>query len=358
MSSPSRPEFGLLDLEGKEYHRWVSDMELAFESRGIEGMFADPPADFPPMAKTQTLIFMRRHIHATLKRQYLNVKDPKELWDKLRLRYNNVHDKLLPELTVRWDNIRLLDYKRVDDFNQDMLCLQSDLGTVGVIKTDLDLLNKTLDTFPINYEVQAHTYRTHVEEGKIRSFADLMALLAKKERHSEILLNNNNRPVGGKICNLSSYWNSREMSNSEYGGTKFASRSEKFQEQPTFQQSLKGGRLVRIPTQVCGRDMLAHTYSIIEKSLASESDKFKEQTLCSKNDESREGTIEVGEFVQRNVSRGELYKPLKDAPIRFDNFHEDLNCMQVAAMCVFEGKSYCPRVKFECFSNLAISSYH
>ena len=90
MSSPSRPEFGLLDLEGKEYHRWVSDMELAFESRGIEGMFADPPADFPPMAKTQTLIFMRRHIHATLKRQYLNVKDPKELWDKLRLRYNNV----------------------------------------------------------------------------------------------------------------------------------------------------------------------------------------------------------------------------------------------------------------------------
>ncbi|XP_050380493.1 uncharacterized protein LOC126797808 [Argentina anserina] len=194
MSSSSRPEFGFLDLEGKEYHHWVSDMELAFESRGIKYMFADPLVDFPPMAKTQTLIFMRRHIHATLKRQYLNVKDPKELWDKLRLRYNNVHDKLLPELTVRWDNIRLLDYKRVDDFNQDMLYLQSDLGAVG----DLDLLNKTLDMFPINYEVQAHTYHTYVEEGKIRSFADLMALLVKKERHFEILLNNNNRYVGTK----------------------------------------------------------------------------------------------------------------------------------------------------------------
>ncbi|XP_050387471.1 uncharacterized protein LOC126803772 [Argentina anserina] len=198
MSLPSRPEFGILDLEGKEYHSWVYDMELTYESRGIQGMFADPPAVFAPITKSQALIFMRRHIHATLKRQYLNVKYPKDLWDKLHLRYNNIHDKLLLDLTVRWENIRLLDYNKVDEYNQDMLSLQADLATIGVINTNHDHLLKILDTFPINYEVQAHTYHTHIEEGKIRTFADFMALLAKKGRHSESFLNNNQRHVGTK----------------------------------------------------------------------------------------------------------------------------------------------------------------
>ena len=84
--------------------------------------------------------------------------------------------------------------------------------------------------------------------------------------------------------------------------------------------------------------------------------KLRSKLGVLKSDASREDIVHGGEYVQRNVARGELCKPLKIAPIRFGNFSEDLDCMQVAALCMFEGKSSCPRVKFECFSNLANSS--
>ena len=86
--------------------------------------------------------------------------------------------------------------------------------------------------------------------------------------------------------------------------------------------------------------MLPHAYStMIEVSPTSESgEKIEKQTWCSKSDASRECTIYGGEYVQRNVARGELCKPLKIAPIRFGNFSGDLDCMQVAALCMFEGR--------------------
>ena len=161
---------------------------------------------------------------------------------------------------------------------------------------------------------------------------------------------------GGKIGNLSSYWHSREMSNCECGGTESASKRVKFQEQQTLQQSLKGGRPIRIPTQVCGGDMLAHAYSIEESPTSEFSEKVEKQTWCFKSDASSDGTVSDEELVKKNVARGELCKPLKIAPIRFGNFGEDLDCMQAAALCMFEGKSYCPRVKFGCLSNLTNSS--
>lgn len=111
---------------------------------------------------------------------------------------------------------------------------------------------------------------------------------------------------GGKIDNLGSYSHCEEMSNSQCGRTKFTSKMVKFEEQPTLQQSLKGGRPIRILTQVCkGGDMLAHAYSKIKMSptLESEfSDKIEKQTWCSKSDASREGIIDDKEVFKMDVA--------------------------------------------------------
>ncbi|KAL6220600.1 hypothetical protein ACLB2K_008356 [Fragaria x ananassa] len=68
------------------------------------------------------------------------------------------------------------------------------------------------------------------------------------------------------------------MSNSKRGGTKFPYKKVKFEEQPTLQQSLKGGRL--------------------------SNQKVEKQTWCFKSDMSREDIVHGGEYVQRNVAQG------------------------------------------------------
>jgi hypothetical protein len=58
----------------------------------------------------------------------------------------------------------------------------------------------------------------------------------------------------------------------------------------------------------------------------------------------------VRELFQGDVAQDKLCKPLKIAPIRFGNFGEALDCMQVAARCMFgekKKKSCYPRVKLE-----------
>ncbi|KAL6209434.1 hypothetical protein ACLB2K_020376 [Fragaria x ananassa] len=81
-------------------------------------------------------MFLRRHIHLILKKQYLKKEDPKDLWDVLKQRFNNVHDVQLPELTARWETIRLLDFTKVEDYNQAMLDLQAEHSFCGVDKSE------------------------------------------------------------------------------------------------------------------------------------------------------------------------------------------------------------------------------
>ena len=200
-NEPSRPEFEILDLEGKDYHRWVSDVENTLIGKGLTKTIKPlkPNSTESPATvqeKAQALMFLRRHIHPSLKKHYLSKTDPSELWETLQLRFNNVHDAQLPELTARWENMRLLDYSKVLAFNQAMLDLQSDLSSCGVDKTDKDMLERTLQTFPTSQSLLAHQYRMEVEQGRISTFADLINSLAKKEKYHEILLNNNQRPAG------------------------------------------------------------------------------------------------------------------------------------------------------------------
>ncbi|XP_004309301.1 PREDICTED: uncharacterized protein LOC101308432 [Fragaria vesca subsp. vesca] len=122
-------EFDVLDAHGTEYHRWVSDIEQTFIAKDLtETIFPDPDQE-PPSKRTNL-------------RQYQSKHDPKDLWDALAERFGNIHSTLLPELIARWDEIRLLDYKKVDDFNRDMLCLQAQLSSCGVEKSDADMIER------------------------------------------------------------------------------------------------------------------------------------------------------------------------------------------------------------------------
>ncbi|KAL6586264.1 phosphatidylserine decarboxylase 1 [Orobanche minor] len=154
MADPTRPEFDILDSEGLEYHRWVSDVETTFIAKDysatIFGTTGDAPSD---KTKASALMFLRRHIDPSLRWEYLQLKYPKEMWDALKGRFGNIHNTLLPELTVQWNEIRLLDYKRINDFNKYMLRLKARLNFCGKDITEDDMIQKTLSTFPTSMRV-------------------------------------------------------------------------------------------------------------------------------------------------------------------------------------------------------------
>ena len=71
MADPTRPEFDILDSEGLEYHRWVSDVETAFVAKEYSTTLADPknstytgPSE---KVKASVLMFLRRHIDPSLR---------------------------------------------------------------------------------------------------------------------------------------------------------------------------------------------------------------------------------------------------------------------------------------------------
>ena len=188
-----RPEFDIMDVQGKEYKRWVSNVQNTFIGKGYT-ITIDPPKQenlrATPELKAQALMFLRRNIHNTLKKQYVRKTDPKDLWDVLKTRFDNVHDSMLPDLQSEWNHIRLLDFDTVQDFQQAMLNLQSDLSFCGVEKFDLDMMENTFTTFPESASMLSHQYRESYEKGTIKNFSDLMNVLQRKERYQELFLNN------------------------------------------------------------------------------------------------------------------------------------------------------------------------
>ncbi|XP_004305629.1 PREDICTED: uncharacterized protein LOC101291077 [Fragaria vesca subsp. vesca] len=200
-------EFDVLDAHGIEYHRWVSDIEQTFIAKDLtETIFPDPDQEQPSKGtKSQALMFLRKHIDPTLRRQYQSKHDPKDLWDALAERFGNIHSTLLPELIARWDEIRLLDYKKVDDFNRDMLCLQAQLSSCGVEKSDADMIEKTFSTFPSAAKILMNQYRLEFTHKRITTFSGLMTQLLMEEKNNMINDQHNLRPVGTRKIPESNY---------------------------------------------------------------------------------------------------------------------------------------------------------
>nr|XP_011470579.1 PREDICTED: uncharacterized protein LOC101306682 [Fragaria vesca subsp. vesca] len=158
--SETKLDFGKLDPQGIEYHRWVTDVENALTAKAIittiqplnEDLINQPTSTM----KAQAVIIMRRHLDPALQWQYMNVKDPRALWLALEDRFGNVVDTLPPDLKEKWNNIRFQDFKTVADFNFEMLKLRSMLQYCEQNVTEADMLEKTLSTFPVPARILAH----------------------------------------------------------------------------------------------------------------------------------------------------------------------------------------------------------
>lgn len=192
MSNLSKLHFEALDSSGINYLTWAMDAEmyLAAEGNGNAIKEGNTTSD---QQKAKAFIFLRHHVHEDLKREYLTVKDPLVLWNKLKDRYEHLKAIILPTARYEWMHLRLQDFKSISDYNSAVYRITSQLELCGEKITYEDLLEKTFSTFHASNVLLQQQYR---EKG-FKKYSNLISCLLVAEQNNELLMKNHEaRPTG------------------------------------------------------------------------------------------------------------------------------------------------------------------
>ena len=130
MSNLTKLEFEALDITGKNYLSWVLDAEIHLDAKGL-GAAIIAENEISSQDKAKAMIFLRHHLHEGLKAEYLTVKDPLELWNNLKERYDHQQTVILPNARYDWMHLRLQDFKTVSDYNSAVFKISSQLKLCG-----------------------------------------------------------------------------------------------------------------------------------------------------------------------------------------------------------------------------------
>ena len=63
--------------------------------------------DYIEKEEANALIFIRRHLPDALQTQYLQVRQPSDLWKRLKERYDHTKTVMLPQAQYDWQHLRL-----------------------------------------------------------------------------------------------------------------------------------------------------------------------------------------------------------------------------------------------------------
>jgi hypothetical protein len=77
----------------------------------------------------------------------LEVRDPLVSWTKLQERFDKQKAVLLPQARRDWAQLRFLDYKTVEAYNTAIHRIVAQLRFCGQVVTELEMIEKTLETF-------------------------------------------------------------------------------------------------------------------------------------------------------------------------------------------------------------------
>ncbi|KAK9062752.1 hypothetical protein SSX86_019942 [Deinandra increscens subsp. villosa] len=158
MSNLAKLEFLALDITGKNYLSWVLDTEIHLNAKSLGDTIKEGnETSIQDIAKA--MIFLRHHIHEDLKSEYLTTKDPLDLWNNLKERYDHQKTVILPRVRFEWTNLRLQDFKSISEYNSAMFRITSQLILCGENITDKEMLEKTFSTFHASNIILQQQYR-------------------------------------------------------------------------------------------------------------------------------------------------------------------------------------------------------
>jgi hypothetical protein len=109
-----------LPLDDHNYPTWALDVKIRLAFRGIMATLTSPvkrDATILDTYKYQTLYIIRNHLHPDLKFEYVMEEEPHSCWVALKGCYEQKKSILLPEANHEWTQIRLHDFKSIEDYN-------------------------------------------------------------------------------------------------------------------------------------------------------------------------------------------------------------------------------------------------
>ncbi|XP_013594612.1 PREDICTED: uncharacterized protein LOC106302699 [Brassica oleracea var. oleracea] len=194
MSKINNLEYASLNLSGDNYLQWELDTKILLRSRNLGDTITEgtEPSD---KDNYKALVVICNHLAEGLKDQYLTIENPLELWTELKTRFNHQKTVILPKALYDWRNLRIQDYKSVEEYNSALFKIVSKLKLCGETITDADMLEKTFSTFHTSNVVLQQQYR---EKG-FSTYAALISCLLLAEQNNELLMMNSElRPPGAK----------------------------------------------------------------------------------------------------------------------------------------------------------------
>ena len=77
--------------------------------------------------KAKAVIFLRKHLDENLPHDYARIKDPLDLWNALKERFDNQKKITLPHALDDWANLRFQDFEKVETCNSTILRIAAQL---------------------------------------------------------------------------------------------------------------------------------------------------------------------------------------------------------------------------------------
>ena len=192
MSKINNLDFAALNLSGDNYLHWALDAKIILKSKGL-GECITEGNNASEKDRYGAILIIRHHLIESLKDQYLTIENPLDLWNELKSIYDHQRTVILPKARSDWRDLRIQDYKSVDEYNSAMFKIVSKLKLCSESITDEDMLEKTFSTFHTSNMLLQTQYR---EKG-FKTYADLISCLLLAKQNNEFLMRNSEmRPVG------------------------------------------------------------------------------------------------------------------------------------------------------------------
>jgi len=190
MSNLAKLDVVVLDVSGKNYMTWASDVKMHLRSNGLLSTI-DVSETTSDESKAKAMVFLRHHLHDNLKNEYITRKDHVDLWQSLKDRFDHQKYVTLPKAKHEWLNLRFLDYQSVGDYNSAMFGITCRMILCGENVSDYDMIEKTLSPFHPRNVILQQQYRA---KGYTRYSEFMQVLLVAEQNNELVMMNHLSRP--------------------------------------------------------------------------------------------------------------------------------------------------------------------